>query len=65
MENDVAESSVMKADNGKELKFSDCVKELQSGIKIYMWQLEPQVEKLRYHQYNNNCIGKVKGLYGH
>ena len=49
MENDgVAESNVIKAENGKELKFSEATTELQSGVKMYTWRLEPQNVKLRY-----------------
>ena len=48
MEDIAAESNITKAENGKEMKFSEETTELKSGIKIYTWQLEPQNVTLRY-----------------
>ena len=47
MENHEAESDIIKAENGKELKFSEATKKFKSGVQIYTWQLEPQSVKPR------------------
>ena len=48
MADHVVENEIIKADNGKELKFSDASTKLKSGVQIYTWRLEPQNVKLRY-----------------
>ena len=48
MEDPVTQSDIIKAKNGKELKFSEDTTKLKSGVEIYTWRLEPQNVELRY-----------------
>lgn len=49
MEADPAtEGDIIKADNGKELKFCEAITKLKSGVQVYTCCLEPQNVKLRY-----------------
>lgn len=47
MERD-ADCNIIKAENGKELKFSEATEEFKSGKKIYTWRLQPADVKIRY-----------------
>ncbi|XP_028410844.1 monoglyceride lipase-like [Dendronephthya gigantea] len=46
MESD-ADCSIIKAENGKEIKFSEATTEFKSGVKIYTWRLQPADVKIR------------------
>ena len=47
MDKEAAADNITKAENGKELKFTESTTEFKSGVEIYTWSLEPQNVKLR------------------
>jgi hypothetical protein len=47
MANEAPEGDITKAENGKDLKFTESTTKFKSGVEIYTWRLEPQNVKLR------------------